>query len=108
METDFSTSRVTYQELMSQANASNLLELLHFVHGGQEAPGGGTNHDGVRRGYVHHEGGVRYRDSVDTKLGNGPPADCSYSLAAPNSNLKYQTIITAQLRIVTMMVDGTI
>ena len=74
---------------MSQSNASNLLVLLDFVHGGQETPGGGPDEDGVVGAHVQHEGGVRHRNSVHTELGNGAMADGSYSQTTPNCNLKY-------------------
>ena len=87
---------VTYHELMSQTNTSNLLVLLHFVHSGQEAPGGGADEDGVVGAHVQHEGGVRDRNSVHSELGNGALADCCYSQTATNRNLKYQLLTTAQ------------
>ena len=87
---------VTYQELMCQTNTSYLLVLLHLVHSGQEAPGGGADEDGVVGAHVQHEGGVRDRNSVHSELGNGALADCSYSQTATNRNLKYQLLTTAQ------------
>ena len=60
---------------MGQSHTSNLLELLHFVHGGQEAPCLGPQQDGVVGGHVQHEGGVGHGYSVHTKLGNGALAD---------------------------------
>ena len=57
-----------YQQLMCQANTCNLLEVLHFVHCGEEAPGGGADEDSILGSHVKHQRSVGDWDSIHSKL----------------------------------------
>ena len=73
---------------MCQSNSSHLLELLHFEHSGQEAPGGGPDDNGVVWGLVQQQRGVGDGNSVDSKFGYSPAADGSHGEASSNGDLE--------------------